>query len=485
MDSRASENKDSRPLRRSTRQSSVKDSPSKRRRKETGGSTGSSGDDNEMEVQESVEEMEKSQEKGKDIEPDPPQGTHRSKIYQGAIGDGVNLSPLVVLGERCSPGLAMCEDASRVKTTPVKPSTKGPATPIKSVQIRPPQDRNNVPDSKRTSMSGYKSTMEAKAKSTGKTGVNHLVATVHPVQENSYVMRQRLHIIPMQKDAVQLKKEGKKKTAVIKRSSGYSSRGFMWYLWCLVLVVLLSSAALLAYKKIPVLQRTGNHEGNLFRAAKPEVFADQLDSLQAQFPSQQPELWKRSKIHLRKHLQTVQPTEPVSLIFTAGRRAERTLHCLAQALASCYSSALNTAVLHIDGASKAGQDSDEVKLDIDRQLQAAFEGDKPVAIIHRFEELPPGSTLIFYRYCDHENAAYKQVFFLFTVLLPQDEVSSELSLKAVEEMVHDYVQERLVGSHNQTAFNKMDTDKYGGLWSRISHLILPVVSEKEIEQKGC
>lgn len=190
-----------------------------------------------------------------------------------------------------------------------------------------------------------------------------------------------------------------------------------------------------------------------------------------------------SRIHLQRHLNAANPTEPVSLILTAGRNAEKTLHCLAQGLASAFSSALSASVLHIDGASKASQESDAVKLDIDSQLRAAFEGHKPVAVIHRFEELPPGSTLIFYRYCDHESAAYKQVFLLFTVLLPQDEVTGEL--KDVEEMVHDYLKERLVGPSHQTSFNEMDTDKYGGLWSRISHLNLPVVSEKEVEQKGC
>lgn len=259
----------------------------------------------------------------------------------------------------------------------------------------------------------------------------------------------------------------------------------MCSLWFLVLLVLLSSAALLAYKKIPILQRTADKGRRVLWAEKPEIFADQLSLLETQFPSQRPELWKRSKIHLERHLKTAQPSEPVSLILTAGLRAERTLHCLAKGLASSFSSVLKASVLHIDGASKASQNSDEVKLDIDNQLQAAFEGDKPVAVIHRFDELPPGSTLIFYRYCDHENAAFKQVFLLFTVLLPQDEVSNEQSLMNVEEMVQDYVQERLVDSTNQTAFNEMDTNKFGGLWSRISHLILPVVSEKEIEEKGC
>lgn len=250
-------------------------------------------------------------------------------------------------------------------------------------------------------------------------------------------------------------------------------------------LLLCSLIVLLTYKNVPP-NRFAAHGGErAVSDAKLDKFADHLIRLKTQFPNQRPELWKRSEIHLVKHLKTSEPTEPVSLIFTAGLGAERTLRCLAQRLASTFSSALDASVLFIDGASKANRDGDDVKLDIDTQLQAAFEGDRPVAVIHRFEELPPGSTIIFYRYCDHENAAYKRVFLLFTVLLPQDEVRVEQSLKEVEEMVQDYLQERLVGSGQQTDFNKMDTDKFGGLWSRISHLILPVVSEVEFEQKGC
>lgn len=252
-----------------------------------------------------------------------------------------------------------------------------------------------------------------------------------------------------------------------------------------LLLVLLCAATFLAYMKIPILQRNADKGGHLYMAVKPEIFTNHLSDLESRFPSQRPELWKRSKIHLERHLKTAQPTEPVSLILAAGHKAERTLHCLAKGLASSFSSVLNASVLHIDGASKAKQDSDDVKLDIDNQLQAAFAGDKPVAVIHRLEELPPGSTLIFYRYCDHENAAFKRVFLLFTVLLPQEEFSIEQTLQSVEEIVQDHVQTKLVGSNSQTSFNQMDTNKFGGLWSRISHLILPVAFEEEIQRKGC
>ncbi|GAA6233857.1 torsin-1A-interacting protein 2-like isoform X1 [Lates japonicus] len=217
-----------------------------------------------------------------------------------------------------------------------------------------------------------------------------------------------------------------------------------------------------------------------------DVFLRQMKKVEAQFPNQRAELWNRSRIHLQRHLQTAQPTEPVSLILTAGLSAERTLHCLAQGMASAFSSALNASVLHIDGASKANQDSDQVKLDIDNKLQGAFEGDKPVAVIHRFEELPPGSTLIFYRYCDHENAAYKKTFLIFTVLLgEEEEIPAKIRLSAVEEMVDDHLQRKFLSHGHPVSFDRMDLDKYGGLWSRISHLILPVAAVEKMENEGC
>ncbi|XP_014914502.1 torsin-1A-interacting protein 2-like isoform X1 [Poecilia latipinna] len=217
-----------------------------------------------------------------------------------------------------------------------------------------------------------------------------------------------------------------------------------------------------------------------------DVFLKQMKKVKARFPNQRDELWSRSEIHLKRHLQTSQPTEPVSLILTSGVRAERTMRCLAQGVASAFSTARNASVLHIDGAGKAGQDSDQVKLDIDRKLQGAFEGDKPVAVIHRLEELPPGSTLIFYRYCDHENAAYKKTFLIFTVLLgDEEEIPAEMRLSVVEEMVDDYLQKRFLSHDHPVSFDRMDLNKYGGLWSRISHLILPVAAEDRIEQEGC
>ncbi|XP_034566649.1 torsin-1A-interacting protein 1-like [Notolabrus celidotus] len=456
-----------------------------------GGGDGGLGNDIEMDDQESAEELEKksSAENNHYQEFDRTQDHFQAKIRHnlGAHGD-MNFNPRVALGERCRASQAIKEDADSNITRRVKPPSKGPVVPTKSAeQIRPPEHRHNESNLRVTSMAEYKKKMEEKMEAEAKSSAfNHHVPRGYPSPEKPHTRQRHMNNLMKQRDAVQPKKKEIKKAAAIKKSSGHSSRGFMWYFCCLVLLALFGCAVFLAYKSITVQRGDEGSGGEVpFRAVKLELFADQLSLLVNQFPSQRPDVWKRSGIHLENHLKTAQPTEPVSLLLTAGLRAERTLHCLAQGLASAFSSALNASVLQFDGARKASMNSDEVKLDIDSQLRAAFEGDKPAAVIHRFEELPPGSTIIFYRYCDHENAAYKGVFLLFTVLLPQNEVGAEVSLREVEETVLDFLKERMVGSSGQTAFNEMDNDKFGGLWSRISHHVLPVVSEEEVEQKGC
>ncbi|XP_054908567.1 torsin-1A-interacting protein 2-like [Poeciliopsis prolifica] len=460
------------------------ESPTKKRRLDAREEQGDNLSDDEMEVQESVKDTENGEDLEMDVVEEPLKETSQPKTYNDRY-EMMNLSPRVVL-HKSKPSLSLNEDSQGTKTK--KAEVKAPSLPNKAhSHVKPAENRPAVPI---TSMDEYRRKMEARDAATSslvESRPNQVFQSVYSTSEKTHpsLLHPRVNNIPDQKKADGLtKQDEKKKMAGTQISSGNSCRGFFWYLWHLVLLVLLSSATLLAYRILPVLQnKAGGGGGRQHREAIPEKFSDSLSNLQSQFPSQREELWKRTQIHLAKHLKTAEPTEPVSLILVAGRKAERTLLCLARGLASTYSSALNGSALLIDGASKAGQDSDKVKLDVDNQLQAAFEGDKPAVVIHRFEELPPGSTLIFYRYCDHETAAYKQAFLLFTALLPQDEVGSELNLKEVEELVQSHVEAKLVDSVSKASFNEMDIDKFGGLWSRISHVILPVVSE--VKQEEC
>ncbi|KAI4902169.1 hypothetical protein NFI96_030350, partial [Prochilodus magdalenae] len=355
-----------------------------------------------------------------------------------------------------------------------------------SAHLRPLENRQEVLTA-RSSIKNYRSTMEEKARDVSTAGLQNWDR--YPYSEGPTKRIPQMTVFPAKKQPLQHRNTELKKPVSPKTTSASHAKGYVRYVcrslkWSLFLLASLS-LGLLGYQHLPAssfpTKSTQRRDGVVSSAN----FEAQISALKPLFPSQRSELWKRSEIHLTQHLKLNDPKEPVSMMLTAGVEAEKTLGCFAQRLAAAFSAALNTSLVDIDGANKTAYSSDQVKLDIDSELREAFDGGKLAAVIHRFDELPPGSTLIFYRYCDHENAAYKNVFLVFTVLLPVAEVDSNLSLPEVEEKVQEYLKDKFVLSDKAAMFNQMDVDKLSGLWSRISHLILPVAAEQTIEKHGC
>ncbi|XP_053325956.1 torsin-1A-interacting protein 1-like [Spea bombifrons] len=265
-----------------------------------------------------------------------------------------------------------------------------------------------------------------------------------------------------------------RKTQIPAKIEDTSRSSFVWVLLFLLFVVIV---AVFTNPLKVNLSKSGVAGSHIVKA-----FQEQFKVLQSLYPTQSGDLWKRSRKILELHLQKLNENkQPAIILLTAARDAEKTLLCLSRQLAKAYSNSRNSSYTVIAGTHQDFQDSEEAKHLIDDNLSSAFQSTSSAAVLHRLELLPPGSLLILYKYCDHENAAFKNVALVLTVLLEEPQLESGIALTTLEEKVRDYLNNKFLGSgpSGTKSHKEMDVDKFGGVWSRIAHVVLPVLPESK------
>ena len=193
-----------------------------------------------------------------------------------------------------------------------------------------------------------------------------------------------------------------------------------------------------------------------------KVFGSGVDQLQLSFTNQTERFWKILKNRGLAHLRNNNPSQPLVFLLAAPPPAHEWVDCLATKLAEKLDPRHKRSLAKIDGADEKGYPADQIKKKMDVYLKEKFLRDHRVAVIHHLELLPPPSPLLFYSYCDDQNAPHKHVAIIFTVHLPE-EPSPSLPPKEAEGTVEKYL--------SKEVWLRDDMDKVAALLSRIADTV--------------
>ena len=194
----------------------------------------------------------------------------------------------------------------------------------------------------------------------------------------------------------------------------------------------------------------------------PKIFANKIVELQSSFTNQTDRFWRILKNRGLAHLRNASPPQPLVLLLAAPPAAHSTVECFARKLAEALDPKHKRMLATIDGREERNYPGEKAKKKMDELLITRFKNGHKAALIHHLELLPPPSPLLFYSYCDDQNAPNKHVAIIFTVHLPV-EPDASLEPKEAEGIVEKYLADEVWG--------KEDKDAVAALLSRVANTV--------------
>ena len=193
-----------------------------------------------------------------------------------------------------------------------------------------------------------------------------------------------------------------------------------------------------------------------------KIFANKIVELQSSFTNQTDRFWRILKNRGLAHLKNASPSQPLVLLLAAPPAAHSMVDCFAKKLAEGLDPKYKRMLAKIDGGEERSYTGEETKKKMDDLLIRSFEKGHRAALVHHLELLPPPSPLLFYSYCDDQNAPHKHVAIIFTVHLPV-EPDTSLEPKEAEGTVEKYLAD--------IVWAKEDKDAVAALLSRVADTV--------------
>ena len=193
-----------------------------------------------------------------------------------------------------------------------------------------------------------------------------------------------------------------------------------------------------------------------------KIFANKIVELQSSFTNQTDRFWRIIKNRGLAHLRNASPPQPLVLLLAAPPAAHSIVECFARKLAEALDPKHKRMLAIIDGREERSYPGEETKKKMDDLLIRRFKKGHRAALIHHLELLPPPSPLLFYSYCDDQNAPHKHVAIIFTVHMPA-EPDASLEPKEAEGTVEKYLAD--------IVWAKEDKDAVAALLSRVADTV--------------
>ncbi|UHK03297.1 MAG: hypothetical protein FWPMV1_gp1 [Hangzhou whitmania pigra medionivirus 1] len=223
--------------------------------------------------------------------------------------------------------------------------------------------------------------------------------------------------------------------------------------------------------RIDLLLSSSNIISSDVSAINDEVIYSKIDfriamqGFQRLFPKQTDRFWSIIGSQSRSVVGKFMPYDPAIILLVIPSKTSITAECFINRYSNFMNSLFSgtkTAGFYINMNNYIDEDPDAVKLHLDNAWEKSFSSGEKFAVIDHIESMNPEVALLFYKYCDNDNAPYKRSSIILTLYV-EDHIKRQDS--AVERYLENLWGLRLL-------------EKFQPLMSRIANSIVFINPEK-------